>query len=79
MKTQSALAAAAIRKELKAAYPLIKFSVTSDNYAGGDAVHISWTDGAQTDEVRKITDKYQLGDTYTAIMTCARGGNSQAN
>lgn len=40
MKTESARAAAAIRKELKAAFPQEKFRVRSRNFAGGDAVDV---------------------------------------
>ena len=54
-------AAAAIKAELKAAFPGIKFSVTSDSFSMGDSVHISWTDGPTTEEVKAISGKYQYG------------------
>lgn len=60
-KTQSALAAALIRKELKAAG--IKASVTSKNYSGGDSVDVTMVD--QTPDARKLAEticnKYQYG------------------
>jgi Large polyvalent protein associated domain 29 len=54
-------ASAAIKAELKANFPNIKFSVTSDSFAGGDSVHIEWTDGVTIAEVEKFSSKYQYG------------------
>lgn len=59
--SQHALAARAIRAELKKAFPGVKFSVRSDSYSMGDSVRISWTDGVTTDQVSEIADKYQYG------------------
>jgi len=56
-----AAAAAMIRKELKSAFPSVKFSVTSDSFAGGDSVDIRWTDGPTTGQVEKFSSKYQYG------------------
>ena len=39
----------------------IKFRVRSENYAGGDSVHIDYTDGVKLAEVEKICGKYQAG------------------
>jgi len=50
-----------IRQELKKAFPLVKFSVISDSYSGGDSVRISWTDGPTHDMVNELTNKYQYG------------------
>jgi hypothetical protein len=61
MRTEAAKTAQAIRKELKVAFPNVKFSVTSDNFSGGNAVRVGWTDGPTTDMVEEITDKYQYG------------------
>lgn len=60
-KTGSAACSAAIKNELKNLYPHIKFSVTSEVFAGGDAVRINWTDGITNDEISNITSKYQSG------------------
>jgi hypothetical protein len=47
-----------IRKELKAAFSGIKFSVRKNHY---DRVDINWTDGPTKDAVKAIVDKYQEG------------------
>ena len=56
------LGAKNIRIELKKAFPEVKFSVRSESYSGGDHININWTDGPLTDDVEKITGKYQKGD-----------------
>lgn len=60
MTTHSATAKA-IRQELKAKFPTVKFRVTSESFSMGDAVHISWVDGCKTEQVEKIVSKYQYG------------------
>lgn len=60
-KSSAANASAAIKEELKKAFPTIKFSVKSSNFSMGDSVDISWTDGPTSKEVDAITDKYQYG------------------
>jgi len=59
--TSYAAAAAAIREELKKAFPETKFKVTSKGFSMGNAVDISWTDGPCTGAVEAITSKYQYG------------------
>lgn len=54
---ESKLAAINIRRELKTAFPGVKFSVTSSY----DSARIVWTDGPTTGEVENITGKYQGG------------------
>jgi len=61
MKTRSALTAKAIKNELKKHFPGIKFSVRSDNFAGGNSVDIEWADGPTVNEVEKFTNKYEYG------------------
>ncbi len=56
-----ASAAKLIRQELKKAFPLVKFSVTSESYSMGDSVNVSWTNGPNTDKVNEIVKKYQYG------------------
>lgn len=56
-----AAAAAAIREELKAAYPAIKFRVTSRSFSMGNDVNVRWTDGPFAFEVEDIIGKYQQG------------------
>ena len=58
--------AANIRKELKAAFPKTKFSVTCDH---GSSIDISWTDGPISDEVQKIGDKYRIG-SFDGMADC---------
>ncbi len=50
--------AAIMRRELKAAFPRVKFSVKSSVYSMGSSVHIGWTDGPTEERVSAITDKY---------------------
>lgn len=66
----AALAAKAIRKELKEKFPGVKFSVRSNNFAGGNAVDVSYDivslgdrgDGTvPVDAVWDIVKKYQYG------------------
>lgn len=65
------LAAENIRRELKRAFPGIKFSVRSSVYSGGDSIRIGWTDGPTQAAVETIADKYEAGrfdgmdDSYT--------------
>ena len=54
-------AAKLIRQELKAAFPTIKFSVTSQSYSMGDNVRINWENGPTSHAVNKIINKYQYG------------------
>lgn len=55
------IAAKNVRIELKAAYLNVKFRVTSDKYAGGNAVRIEYVDGPTPSAVEEICDKYQAG------------------
>ncbi|MCP3660200.1 MAG: hypothetical protein GY830_07815 [Bacteroidetes bacterium] len=61
MKTQAALAAKAIKKELKSKFPNVKFSVRSDNFSMGDSVNVSWINGVPARLVEEIISKYQYG------------------
>ena len=51
------LVAANLRVELKAAFPGVKFSVTSDY----NSVRVGWVDGPTTDAVKELTGKYEGG------------------
>ena len=48
-----------IRKELKAKFPGVKFSVRKRSY---DSVSINWTDGPTEEQVKEVTAKYR--DSY---------------
>ena len=77
VKSCAANCAAAIREELKKVFPNVKFAVKSSNFAGGDSVNITWTDGPIVKDVEKVTNKYQYGrfdgmtDMYEYSNSCA--------
>jgi hypothetical protein len=50
-----------IRKDLKANFSNVKFSVTCDKYAGGATIWVTFdkATGIATDAVRAIADKYE--------------------
>lgn len=50
-----------IRRELKANFPDIKFSVRTDSYSGGSSIRIKWTDGPPTAEVESLVSRYKAG------------------
>jgi hypothetical protein len=58
--TRETTGAANIRIELKRAFPSIKFSVRT-KHRGSSSININWTDGPTTEQVKKVTDKYQEG------------------
>lgn len=60
-KSGRVIGAKNIRTELKRAFPGIKFSVTSQCFAGGDSIDVSWVDGPTTEEIDKILNKYEEG------------------
>lgn len=60
-KSSAANCALAIREELKKAFKGVKFKVTSSNFAGGNSVNVSWTDGPTERAVKEYTSKYQYG------------------
>ncbi|MBG6192403.1 hypothetical protein IWX64_003375 [Arthrobacter sp. CAN_A212] len=51
--------AALIRKDLKADFPGIKFSVRTNTYSGGASIDVAWTDGPALRSVEAITNHYQ--------------------
>ena len=50
-----------IRTILKANFPGVKFSVTSESFSMGDAVRISWIDGPKTASVENLTKGFMYG------------------
>ena len=48
-----------IRADLKANYPLTKFSVKSDTYSGGASIRVRWTDGETVEEIERLVKKYE--------------------
>ncbi len=69
IQTSHALAAKAIRKELKGAFPKIKFIVRSSSFAGGNSISVKWTDGPTEKDVSQITYKYEYG-TFDGMTDC---------
>lgn len=52
-------AAAAIRADLKAAFPGAKFSVRMGTGTASTWIDVKWTDGPNNDMVRNVTDRYE--------------------
>jgi len=59
--SEHALAAKQIRTKLKAAFPGIKFCVTSESYAGGNSVRVAYQDGPPQEKVHSIVGEHQGG------------------
>lgn len=55
-----------VRKALKSAHPGVKFSVRSNNYAGGASIHIGWTDGPTDPQVQQ-TARLFAGATFDGM------------
>lgn len=56
-----------VRKALKAAFPRVKFSVTSKKYSGGSSISVGWTDGPNDESVKAITDQFE-GATFDGMQ-----------
>jgi hypothetical protein len=69
-KTGAAECAAAIRVELKKAFPGVKFSVRSSTFSMGDSVGVSWTDGPTEPAVENVINRFQYG-TFDSMTDCA--------
>jgi len=50
-----------IREALKAAFPAVKFSVTTDRFAGGTALDIRYTDGPSGQQVKEVYAPFLSG------------------
>lgn len=57
----AAEAAKGLKAELKQVWPWVKFSVCSEQFAGGNAIRVSWNLGPTTEEVERYSGKYQQG------------------
>jgi hypothetical protein len=55
------LAAENIRRELRRRFPGVKFSVTSESYAGGNSADVRWTDGPTAKEVEAVANRHAAG------------------
>lgn len=65
----AAQTAALIRKDLRAQWPAVRFSVRSSNHAGGSRVLIVWTDGPTAEDVQRLVNRYG-GATFDAMTDC---------
>ncbi len=69
-------AAKLIRAELKKAFPLTKFSVTSESYSMGNSIRIHWNNGPTTNAVKEISKKYQEGH-FDGMTDCYEYSNTR--
>jgi len=60
--TRHAAAAAAIRRDLKAAFPTVTFRVRSSSSTGSSSVRVEWTDGPTDGPVQHIIGAYKYED-----------------
>jgi hypothetical protein len=64
-----------VREVLKAKFPGTKFSVRSQNYAGGASIHIGYVDGPPSREVEAACDHLRRSDFNAMIdLQESRGG-----
>lgn len=63
MATTAALAASAIRKELKATFAGVRFRVVCRNFSQGNAVDVHWQDGPERSEIEELLEKYKWSKT----------------
>jgi hypothetical protein len=59
--TGAAATAKLIKNILKKQYPTVKFSVRSDNFAGGNSVDVDWTDGIPAKELDSFLRQFEYG------------------
>lgn len=60
-----------IRRALKEAFPEIRFSVRTSQYAGGSSINISWAEGPKHDTVKDIAEAFQGGD-FDGMTDCKK-------
>ena len=58
--------AKALRAALRAEFPGCKFRVTSQTYAGGASIRVTWTDGPSRSRVVALADRF-AGADFNAI------------
>lgn len=75
--SRHALAAKAIRQELKARIPGVKFRVTSESFSMGNAVNVYWNgEGSTEAEISAVISKYQWGH-FDGMSDCYEATNSR--
>src|SRR6185503_87193 len=67
-----------VRAALKAAFPVVKFSVTSKSYSGGASISVGWVDGPTEASVRAVTGQYQ-GATFDGSIDLKEYHSSTLN
>jgi len=65
--TTAAQTSKTIKKLLLKDYPNIKWSVTSENFSGGNAVRIKWNDGPSYQEIDSFAKQFQYG-TFNGMI-----------
>ena len=59
--SKAAIAAKAMREDLKKVFPIIKFKVISQTFADGNGIRVSWENGPSVPSVESVILKYQYG------------------
>ena len=62
-------AAENLRRELRAVFPQITFSVRYKSFSGGDEITVSYEDGPKVEEVEAIANKYAYDSSQCDAMT----------
>ena len=58
-----------LRKELRATFPDVKFSIRYKSFSGGDEIRVSYTDGPKSDAVEAIANRYAYDSSNCDIIT----------
>ena len=79
-KSRHALAAAALRAEIKAAFPAVKFTCKSSRYSGGSSLRVEMDDQprATFKAIERIANKYQYGH-FDGMTDCYEFSNKNEN
>ena len=72
---QHALCAKEIRKILKKAFPMVKFSVRSTSYSMGDNVTVDWKDGVSSTAVKELISHFEYG-SFDGMTDCYNYDNN---
>ena len=64
-----------VRKDLKANFPKIKFSVRSDTYSMGASIRVNWDDGPTQDQVDSVICVYESSG-FDGMVDLAYGKTS---
>lgn len=58
-----------LRKELRTAFPSVKFSVRYKSFSGGDEITVSYEDAPTVEEVETVANKYAYDSSQCDVMT----------